>query len=60
MSAKPPAEQESSIRNEVGKVVYESICGRECDIDISHLEKGLYFIEISNENKKSYSTIFIK
>jgi len=48
------------VRNEVGKVVYESICNRECDIDISHLERGLYFVEVSNEKKKSYSTIVIK
>lgn len=48
------------VRNEIGKVVYESTFSRECDIDISHLERGLYFVEISNEKKKSYSTILKK
>lgn len=48
------------IRNEVGRIVYESTFEREFEIDMFHLEKGMYFIEVSNEKKKSYSTIVIK
>lgn len=48
------------VRNEIGQVVFEGVCARECEVNLSNLENGMYFIEVSNENKKSYSTIVIK
>lgn len=48
------------VRNKIGQIVFEGFCARECEVDLSRLDDGMYFIEVSNEKKKSYSTIVIK
>lgn len=49
-----------TIFNSISEVIITSDFKRDIDIDISCLKSGIYYLQVSNENKNVHDILFVK